>query len=70
MSKTTYTVREVACVLGVAPVTVYRLLRENKLASTQVGEQFRITAVTLRKFLRLGARDDIVVPPEPEQAES
>ncbi len=68
MPKTVYSVREVARVLDVGPMTVYKLLKGGDLKSTQVGGQFRVTAVTLRRYLRLGPTAEIVLPPEPEEA--
>lgn len=70
MPKAVYTVRQAARVLDVSTMKVYRLLKEGGLKSAQLGGQFRVTAASLRKCLRLGPEEEIVVPPEPEQAEA
>ena len=73
---TTYTVREVARLLGVAPSTVYKISYRTcgewlgrkgnvPLATVCVGNRFRFTDVALRKYLQIGPNDPIVVPPEP-----
>lgn len=67
MSKAMFTVREVARALGVTPATVYKLLKTGELESTLVGQQFRITAPTLRRKLGLRPREEIIIPAEPEQ---
>lgn len=70
MSQTTYTVREVARVLGVSPMMVYRLAKNEELKSSRVGELYRFTAEALRAYLELSETAEIVIPPEPEQAEA
>ena len=59
---TLYTVNEVALLLDVTRMTVYRLVREGKLPHVPVGGQFRFTAKALRTFLSLGPNDVIVIP--------
>lgn len=59
---TLYTVNEVALLLDVTRMTVYRLCRDKELPFIRVGSQFRFTAVALRKRLSLGPNDEIVIP--------
>lgn len=70
MSKTTYTVREVALVLGVSPMMVYKLAKSGALKSSRVGDLYRFTAEALRAYLELSETGEIIIPPEPEQAEA
>jgi excisionase family DNA binding protein len=61
---TTYSVKEVAGVLGVGVATIYRLAHEGKLPHTRVGDKFRFTGAALRKYLHLEPTEPIVVPLE------
>lgn len=46
------TVKEVAQILRVSTMTVYRLVREGELESTRVGRCFRIHAESVRQYLK------------------
>ena len=59
---TLYTVNQVALLLGITRMTVYRLVRDGDLPHVRVGSQLRFTAVALRKRLSLGPKDEIVIP--------
>jgi excisionase family DNA binding protein len=51
-----FTVREVAAVLGVSMMTVYRLVREKHLPSIRVGRSYRIPESAVDKAAREGVR--------------
>ena len=59
---TLYTVNQVALLLDVTRMTVYRLVHDKELPHVPVGGQFRFTAKALRKFLSLGPNGEIVIP--------
>lgn len=67
---TTYTVREVARILKVTPNMVHKLARSGELGHTRVGDLYRFTEETLRVYLGLSEKGEIIIPPEPEQAEA
>jgi len=47
-----YTIKEVAKMLKVAYLTVYRWIQNNKLPSVKAGKQYRIKKEDLETFLR------------------
>ena len=67
---TTYTVREVARILKVTPNMVHKLAQTGQLEHVRIGDLYRFTAETLRAKLGLSDTAEIIVPPEPEQAET
>lgn len=48
-----YSIKEVATLLKVAYLTVYRWVAQNKLKSVKAGKQYRISALELDKFLQM-----------------
>ena len=46
-----YTIEEVAKMLKVAYLTVYRWIRAGKLTAVKAGKQYRISKVNLNNFL-------------------
>ncbi len=48
------TVREVAEVMRVSNMTVYRLIRSGELGATRVGRSYRIWENDVRSYLRRG----------------
>jgi excisionase family DNA binding protein len=46
-------VKQVSVILGVSTKVVYRLLREDTLASLKVGREFRIPKVSLMKYVKI-----------------
>lgn len=46
-----YTVDEVAEMLKVSPITIYRHIKEGKIEVYKVGRLFRISATSLQKYL-------------------
>jgi excisionase family DNA binding protein len=46
-------VKQVSTILGVSTKVVYRLLREETLASLKIGREFRIPKVCLMKYINL-----------------
>lgn len=52
------TVAEVAGVLGLNPVTIYRWCRAGRLASVKIGKEWRIRRAALDELLRRSLRDD------------
>ncbi len=48
------TVREVAEVMRVSNMTVYRLIRSGELVATRVGRNYRIWEKDVRSYLRRG----------------
>jgi excisionase family DNA binding protein len=48
------TVAEVADVLRVSTMTVYRLIKSGDLAAIRVGKSYRITEPTLQEYLASG----------------
>lgn len=48
------TVREVADVMRVSNMTVYRLIRSGELVATRVGRSYRIWENDVRSYLRRG----------------
>lgn len=48
------TVREVAEVMRVSNMTVYRLIRSGELGATRVGRSYRIWEDDVRSYLRRG----------------
>lgn len=51
------TVAEVAALLRVAKMTVYRLCHANELANLRVGRSLRISEVGLRRYITQGGND-------------
>ena len=49
-----YTVREVAAILGVSLMTVYRLVREKRLPAIRVGRSYRIHESHVSKAVKEG----------------
>jgi excisionase family DNA binding protein len=49
------TVAEVAAILRVSKMTVYRLANDGVIKSTRVGRSFRITEAAVRDYLEQGA---------------
>jgi len=47
-----YSIEEVAKLLKVAYLTVYRWVRAGKLKAVKAGKQYRITSYDLEKFLK------------------
>jgi len=47
-----YTIQEVADVLKVAYLTVYRWIQDGKLEAVKAGKQYRITQSQINKFLK------------------
>lgn len=45
------TVREVAALMRVSNMTVYRLIRDGSLTATRVGKNFRIRQVDVTEYL-------------------
>lgn len=70
MPKMLYTAAEVARVLDVSVAMVYKLAKSGALKSRRVGDLYRFTAKNLRAYIGLSATDEIIIPPEPEQAEA
>jgi excisionase family DNA binding protein len=52
------TVQEVAAVMRVSKMTVYRLVHSGELASVRVGRSFRVPERAVHEYLR-GAFDDV-----------
>ncbi len=52
------TVAEVAAVMRVSKMTVYRLVHSGELASVRVGRSFRVPERAVNEYLR-GAFDDV-----------
>ena len=50
-----YDIKEVASILGVTPMTVWRYTHEHKLKSFKVGRLIRITEDMLDEFIRTAA---------------
>ena len=46
-----YTIEEVADMLKVAYLTVYRWVRSGKLEAVKAGKQYRISKLNINKFL-------------------
>lgn len=44
------TVGEIAAVLRVTPMTVYRLIQNGKLTAIQIGRQYRVPTVEVRRI--------------------
>ena len=51
MNEQYYTIEEVAKMLKVAYLTVYRWIREGKLVAYKAGKQYRIKKADLDKFI-------------------
>jgi excisionase family DNA binding protein len=51
MSDTYYSIKEVAALVRVSYLTVYRWIRAEKLKSYRVGKQYRIKKSDLNKFM-------------------
>lgn len=47
-----YSIEEVATMLKVAYLTVYRWIRSGKLQTLRAGKQYRITKIDLDQFMR------------------
>jgi excisionase family DNA binding protein len=52
------TVQEVAALMRVSKMTVYRLVHSGELASVRVGRSFRVPERAVHEYLR-GAFDDV-----------
>lgn len=52
MTETYYSIEEVAKILKVAYLTVYRWVQAGKLTALKAGKQYRIKKEDLDKFLR------------------
>jgi excisionase family DNA binding protein len=52
------TVQEVAALMRVSKMTVYRLVHSGELASVRVGRSFRVPERAVNEYLR-GAFDDV-----------
>jgi excisionase family DNA binding protein len=52
MEEKYYTIDEVAEILKVAYMTVYRWIKSNKLEAVKAGKQYRVTQSHLDKFLK------------------
>ncbi|HWH29025.1 MAG TPA: helix-turn-helix domain-containing protein [Mycobacteriales bacterium] len=52
------TVQEVAAIMRVSKMTVYRLVHSGELASVRVGRSFRVPERAVNDYLR-GAFDDV-----------
>ena len=52
------TVQEVAALMRVSKMTVYRLVHSGQLASVRVGRSFRVPERAVHEYLR-GAFDDV-----------
>ena len=46
-------VRQVSKLLGVSTKTVYKLLRDNSIASLKIGREFRIPKVNVMKYVKV-----------------
>lgn len=53
MTEQYYSIEEVAKMLKVAYLTVYRWIRDGKLNSNKAGKQYRIKKKELDKFIKL-----------------
>lgn len=51
MSDTYYSIKEVAAIIKVSYLTVYRWIRAEKLKSYRVGKQYRIKKSDLNNFM-------------------
>ena len=51
-------VQQVSCLLGVSTKTVYRLLKEDLLASIKVGREFRIPKYEVMRYLNIIATEE------------
>lgn len=49
------TVREVADVMRVSTITVYRLIRSGELPATRVGKHFRVLVRDLQKYFEINS---------------
>lgn len=47
-----YSIEEVASILKVAYITVYRWIRAGKLKSNKAGKQYRINSSDLKMFIK------------------
>ena len=66
MPKKTYTVKEVANLLGFSTNTVYKYLDEGRIKSTRLGKEgrFRIPDSELSKLLQVGKTDPVQIQPQ------
>lgn len=48
-----YTIKEVAEMLRVAYLTIYRWIKSNKLLAVKAGKQYRIKKTVLNSFLEI-----------------
>ncbi|MDL2289626.1 helix-turn-helix domain-containing protein [Ruminococcaceae bacterium OttesenSCG-928-D13] len=46
-------VKQVSKLLGVSTKTVYKLIKDGSLSSLRVGREFRVTKVTLMKYMKV-----------------
>ncbi|MCL1897297.1 MAG: helix-turn-helix domain-containing protein [Micrococcales bacterium] len=49
-----YTVAEVAQMMRVSPMTIYRLIRSGELRALRVGHSYRVPAESLEDFMSAG----------------
>lgn len=49
--KKLYTVQQVADLLSVHPITIYRYIKQGKLKTKYIGRQYRITESDLDSFI-------------------
>lgn len=47
-----YTVAEVGEILKLSTITIYKYIREKKLEAIEFGRHYRISAVSLEKFIQ------------------
>ncbi|MDL2252746.1 helix-turn-helix domain-containing protein [Ruminococcaceae bacterium OttesenSCG-928-A11] len=46
-------VKQVSKLMGVSTKTVYKLIKDGSLSSLRVGREFRVTKVTLMKYMKV-----------------
>lgn len=51
-------VKQVSTLLGVSTKTVYKLIKDGSLSSLKVGREFRVTKVTLMKYMKVFGQSD------------
>ncbi len=53
MKEEYYSIEEIATMLKVAYLTIYRWIQANKLVALKAGKQYRITKLDLDNFLKV-----------------
>jgi excisionase family DNA binding protein len=48
------TVAEVAAIMRVSKMTVYRLIRDGSIDATRIGRGFRLHAASVREYIKTG----------------